>query len=55
MFSIEFTQQEILFLRQALEVVQIQGKDAKFVASTQQKLEDKLEEIEKIKQETKPK
>jgi len=49
MFSIDLTQQEIVFLRQALEVVQIHGKDAKFVSDLQLKLEHELQEIEKIR------
>lgn len=49
MFSIDLTQQEIVFLRQALEVVQIHGKDAKFVSDLQLKLEHELQEIEKLR------
>lgn len=49
MFSIDLTQQEIVFLRQALEVVQIHGKDAKFVSDLQLKLEHELQEIEKMR------
>lgn len=44
-FSVDFTHPELNFLRQALETVPIQGKDAKFCASIQIKLEQELEEI----------
>lgn len=51
MFSINLTEQEIVFLRQALEIVQIQGKDAKFLSDLQCKLEFELNEIGVIKKE----
>ena len=44
-FSVEFSHAELNFLRQALETVPIQGRDAKFCASIQIKLEQELEEI----------
>jgi hypothetical protein len=44
-FSIDLTHPEINFIRQALETVNIQGRDAKFCASLQIKLEQELEEI----------
>jgi hypothetical protein len=50
-FSIDLSINEITFLRQALEPISIQGRDAKFVASLQLKLEHELEEIQKILQE----
>ena len=50
-FSIDFTINEITFLRQALEPISIQGRDAKFVASLQLKLEQELNEIQKMIQE----
>jgi len=50
-FSIDFTQNELQFIRQSLELINIQGKDAKFVASLQFKLENELNEIVKMKQE----
>ena len=50
-FSIDLTINEITFLRQALEPISIQGRDAKFVASLQLKLEQELNEIQKIIQE----
>jgi len=45
LFSIDFSHAEINFLRQALETIPIQGKDAKFCAHIQVKLEHELEEI----------
>jgi len=47
-FSIDLTQNEITFLRQALDLVTIKGTDAKFLASLQIKLEDELIQITKI-------
>ena len=45
LFSIDFSHAELNFLRQALETVPIQGRDAKFCASIQIKLEQELDEI----------
>ena len=39
LFSVDFTLNELIFLRQASDVVSISGKDAKFLASLQNKLE----------------
>ena len=50
-FSINLTPNELNFIRQALETVQIQGKDAKFVATLQIKLEHELSEIKRMMQE----
>lgn len=47
-FSIDLTQNEITFLRQALDLVTIKGTDAKFLASLQIKLEDELIQITKM-------
>jgi hypothetical protein len=47
-FSIDLTHPEINFIRQALETVSIQGRDAKFCASLQLKLEHELEEIARM-------
>jgi hypothetical protein len=44
-FSVDFSHAELNFLRQALETIPIQGRDAKFCASIQIKLEQELEEI----------
>lgn len=49
-FSIDLTHNELAFLRQSLEIVTVSGKDAKFLATLQVKLEDELKQIEQIKQ-----
>lgn len=48
LFSVDFSQAELNFLRQSLETITIQGRDAKFCASLQIKLEQELEEITKM-------
>jgi Tfp pilus assembly protein PilN len=50
-FSINLTPNELSFIRQALDTVQIQGKDAKFLATLQIKLEHELSEIKRMMQE----
>jgi hypothetical protein len=50
-FSVDFTINELNFIRQSLETVQIQGKDAKFLANLQSKIEYELSEIQRLKQE----
>ena len=47
-FSIDLLHSEINFIRQALETVNIQGKDAKFCANLQLKLEHELAEIARM-------
>lgn len=47
-FSIDLTQPELNFIRQALETVPIQGRDAKFCANIQIKIEQELEEITRM-------
>lgn len=47
-FSIDLTQNEITFLRQALDLVTIKGTDAKFLANLQIKLEGELAQILEI-------
>lgn len=47
-FSIDFTPNELSFIRQALDLATIKGSDAKFLASLQMKLENELIEIQKI-------
>lgn len=47
-FSVDFSHAELNFLRQALETVPIQGRDAKFCASIQIRLEQELEEITRM-------
>jgi hypothetical protein len=44
-FSVDFSHAELNFIRQALETVPIQGRDAKFCASIQIKLEQELDQI----------
>jgi len=44
-FAIDLTPGEISLLRQSLDLITITGKDAKFVASLQIKLESELEQI----------
>jgi hypothetical protein len=48
-FSIDLTHNEIVFIRQTLELPSISGRDAKFLASLQTKIENELAEIERIK------
>jgi len=48
-FSIDVTHNEIAFLRQALDLVTVNGKDAKFLANLQVKLENELAEIQSMK------
>jgi hypothetical protein len=49
-FSIDVTLNELTFLRQSLDVVSISGKDAKFLANLQVKLEQEIEEIQSMLQ-----
>jgi hypothetical protein len=49
-FSIDVTYNELLFMRQTLELPTISGKDAKFLAGLQIKLENELLQIEQMKQ-----
>ena len=44
-FSIELTLPEIQTLRQSLDVINIVGKDARFLASLQIKLENEIQQI----------
>lgn len=48
-FSIDLTQNEIIFVRQALDLVTVSGKDAKFLANLQTKIEQELLEIDALK------
>jgi hypothetical protein len=45
LFSVDFSHAELNFIRQALETVQLQGRDAKFCAGIQLKLESELDQI----------
>ena len=48
-FSIDVTHNEIAFMRQSLDLVTVSGKDAKFLANLQIKLENELMQIEQMK------
>ena len=59
MYPIELTKEEFGLLRQSLDLIQISGKSAKFVANLQDKLDEqlfqidmnqKIEEAEKLEQ-----
>ena len=51
LFSIDLTTQEISTIRQSLDVVSIIGKDAKFLANLQNKLDSEILNIQQtIKQ-----
>jgi hypothetical protein len=45
MYDVTMTLDELVFIRQSLDAVNIQGKNAKFVAQLQIKLESEIEEI----------
>lgn len=46
MYPIELSKDEFGLLRQSLDVIQITGKSAKFVANLQDKLDEQLFQIE---------
>ena len=48
-FSIDLSVPEIQTLRQALDVINVSGKDAKFLASLQIKLETEFQQIQEMK------
>lgn len=47
-FSIDLTHNEINFIRQCLDLPSISGKDAKFLANLQIKMENELTQIEQM-------
>jgi hypothetical protein len=47
-FSVDLTIQELQLLRGSLDVITLAGKDAKFVASLQIKLESEIQQIANI-------
>lgn len=47
LFCIDVTLNEMVFIRQALEIVSISGKDAKFLANLQAKMENEIAEVQK--------
>jgi len=55
LFEINLTFNELTFLRSALDPISIQGKDARFVASLQIKLEHEIEEVKRMFQEAETK
>ena len=48
LFSIDLTPQEISTIRQSLDVVSIIGKDAKFLANLQNKLDSEILNIQQV-------
>jgi hypothetical protein len=46
MYPVELTKEEFVLLRQSLDLIQIQGKSAKFVAILQDKLDEQLFQID---------
>ena len=48
LFSIDFSLNELAFIRQALEGVTIKGADAKFLANLQNKLEYEINQIQQV-------
>ena len=49
LFSVDFTHNELVFIRQTLELPTISGKDAKFLANLQSRVENELTQIEQMK------
>jgi hypothetical protein len=47
LYSIDVTLNELMFMRQALDLVTITGKDSKFLSNLQLKLESEIIEIQK--------
>jgi hypothetical protein len=48
LFSLDFTPNELNFIRQSLDLVTIKGTDAKFLADLQIKIENELIEIQHL-------
>ena len=48
LFAVDFSFNELQFLRQSLDLVTIKGTDAKFLASLQIKIETELAEIQQM-------
>jgi hypothetical protein len=48
LFAVDFSFNELQFLRQSLDLVSIKGTDAKFLASLQIKIETELVEIQQL-------
>ena len=47
-FSVDFTHNELTFIRQSLDFPTIKGTDAKFLANLQTKLENELIQIQQM-------
>lgn len=50
LYSINLTLSEISLFRQTLDLIDIKGKDAKYVANLQLKLENEINEINNLEQ-----
>ena len=48
LFAVDFSFNELQFLRQSLDLVTIKGTDAKFLASLQIKIETELAQIQQM-------
>jgi hypothetical protein len=48
LFAVDFSFNELQFLRQSLDLVSIKGTDAKFLANLQIKIETELVEIQRM-------
>jgi len=48
LFAVDFSLNELAFIRQALDGVTIKGADAKFLTNLQLKLENELNEIQQM-------
>jgi|APFre7841882793_1041355.scaffolds.fasta_scaffold285067_1 acid phosphatase family membrane protein YuiD len=53
LFSVDVTLTELIFLRQASDIVSITGKDAKFLANLQDKLENEIAQIQNFQDDKK--
>ena len=53
LFSVDLTLTELIFLRQASDMVSITGKDAKFLADLQTKLEGEIGQVQKLQEDKK--
>lgn len=49
--DLTFSEGELFFIRQAIDLTTISAKDAKFVAQLQVKIETELQQMEQMKQE----
>ena len=54
-YSIHITLAELAFIRQSLELITINGKDAHFLSNLQTRIENEIIQIQKIEQEQKNK